>query len=230
MKLEDYDCGKPLTARRISIVKTAVEQVVANAKHYGDKAIETLVFCNVGKRSDMNEERFAALSKTVLYCLVMIHPRSMASMKIHLVLLAVACTAMAFDWTGYTLKEEKLPPVSIVNSNFENGSEGWKLADEHKVVRGEGINLSSGLVIERTDPNRYNLCTQSAKGCVPGYRYNISARVRCENIQGGKMGATIGIEHSDKDGKFISLSGTVVLVEKRIHVKVWIPVELSRHV
>ncbi len=208
MKLEDYDCGKPLTARRISIVKTAVEQVVANAKHYGDKAIETLVFCNVGKRSDMNEERFAALSKTVLYCLVMIHPRSMASMKIHLVLLAVACTAMAFDWTGYTLKEEKLPPVSIVNSNFENGSEGWKLADEHKVVRGEGINLSSGLVIERTDPNRYNLCTQSAKGCVPGYRYNISAHVRCENIQGGKMGATIGIEHSDKDGKFISLSGT----------------------
>ena len=122
--------------------------------------------------------------------------------------MAAACLAQAFDWSGYKSMKEKLPPVTIVNGNFEKGGEGWKLNDEHKVVRGEGINLSSGLVIERTDPNRYALCGQHVKGCVPGQAYNISVRVRCENVQGGKKGATIGIEHSDEDGKFISLSGT----------------------
>ena len=128
--------------------------------------------------------------------------------RIIIFVMATACLVQAFDWSGYKLTEEKLPPVTIVNGNFEKGGEGWKLNDEHKVVRGEGINLSSGLVIERTDPNQYALCGQHVKGCVPGQAYNISVRVRCENVQGGKKGATIGIEHSDKDGKFISLSGT----------------------
>ena len=128
--------------------------------------------------------------------------------KLIILVMAMACLAQAFDWSGYKLTEEKLPPVTIVNGNFEMGGEGWKLNDEHKVVRGEGINLSSGLVIERTDPNQYTLCGQHVKGCIPGQAYNISVRVRCENVQGGKKGATIGIEHSDKDGKFISLSGT----------------------
>ena len=114
--------------------------------------------------------------------------------KLIILVMATACLVQAFDWSGYKLTEEKLPPVTIVNGNFEKGGEGWKLNDEHKVVRGEGINLSSGLVIERTDPNQYTLCGQHVKGCVPGQAYNISVRVRCENVQGGKKGATIGIE------------------------------------
>ena len=112
--------------------------------------------------------------------------------------MATACLVQAFDWSGYKLTEEKLPPVTIVNGNFEKGGEGWKLNDEHKVVRGEGINLSSGLVIERTDPNQYALCGQHVKGCVPGQAYNISVRVRCVNVQGGTKGATIGIVHTDR--------------------------------
>lgn len=65
MKLEDYGKGKPLTARRITIVKAAVEQAIPSAKRYGDQAIDALVNANIDKRSDMDEERFAALSKTV---------------------------------------------------------------------------------------------------------------------------------------------------------------------
>lgn len=132
----------------------------------------------------------------------------MTPVKIHFILLATACTASAFDWSGYTMKEEKLPPVSIVNGNFEKGSEGWRLTGEHSVVKGEGINLSHGLVIKRTDPKAYTLCFQRVEGCVPGQTYNISARVRCENVRGGKRGATIGIEHSDKGGKYISLASS----------------------
>ena len=65
MKLQDYGKGKPLTARRIALVKAAVDQVSANAKRYGDKAIVSLVNCNVDKREGMAEGGFAALSKTV---------------------------------------------------------------------------------------------------------------------------------------------------------------------
>ena len=65
MKLKDYGSGKPLTARRITLVKAAVDQVAANARRFGDKAIASLVNCNVDKRQGMDEGRFAALSKTV---------------------------------------------------------------------------------------------------------------------------------------------------------------------
>ena len=131
-------------------------------------------------------------------------------MKILFSLFAIACAASAFDWSGYTKKEEeKLPPISLANGNFEQeGAEGWQLSDEHQVVRGEGINLSHGLVISRTDPNSYTLCYQHVEGFVPGHAYNISARVRCENVRGGQKGATIGIEHSDKDGEYISLASS----------------------
>ena len=122
--------------------------------------------------------------------------------------MATVCLASALDWSGYSLKKEKLPPVTIVNGNFEKGAEGWRLTGEHEVVKGEGINLSHGLVIKRTDPKAYTLCFQRVEGCVPGQAYNISARVRCENVRGGKMGATIGIEHTDKDGKYISLASS----------------------
>ena len=65
MKLQDYGKGKPLTARRISLVKAAVDQVAANARRLGDKAVASLVNCNVDKRKGMAEGGFAALTKTV---------------------------------------------------------------------------------------------------------------------------------------------------------------------
>lgn len=65
MKLEDYGCGKPLSARRINLVKAAVDRVAANAAKYGEQAVAKLRRSNVHTRSDMTEERFAALSQTV---------------------------------------------------------------------------------------------------------------------------------------------------------------------
>ena len=65
MKLEDYGKGKPLSARRINLVRAAVESFSANAAPYVERAIDTLRRNNVDKRSDMTEEKFAALTKTV---------------------------------------------------------------------------------------------------------------------------------------------------------------------
>ena len=65
MKLEDYGKGKPLSARRINLVRAAVESFSANAAPYVERAIDTLRHNNVDKRSDMTEEKFAALTKTV---------------------------------------------------------------------------------------------------------------------------------------------------------------------
>ena len=65
MKLEDYGKGKPLSARRINLVKAAVESFSANAAPYVERAIDTLRRNSVDKRSDMTVERFAALTKTV---------------------------------------------------------------------------------------------------------------------------------------------------------------------
>jgi len=65
MKMEDYDKGKPLSARRISLVKAAVDRVAVCSAQYAEQAIDTLRRNNVDKRSDMTAQRFAALTKTV---------------------------------------------------------------------------------------------------------------------------------------------------------------------
>ena len=65
MKLEDYDKGKPLSARRISLVKAAVDRVAVCSAKYGEQTIAKLRGGNVYTRSDMTEERFASLSQTV---------------------------------------------------------------------------------------------------------------------------------------------------------------------
>ena len=65
MRLEDYGCGKPLSARRISLVKAAVDRVAVCSAQYAEQAVAKLRGSNVYTRSDMTEERFAALTKTV---------------------------------------------------------------------------------------------------------------------------------------------------------------------
>ena len=65
MKMEDYDKGKPLSARRISLVKAAVDRVAVCSAQYAEQAVAKLLNCNVDKRRGMTAERFAALTKTV---------------------------------------------------------------------------------------------------------------------------------------------------------------------
>lgn len=116
--------------------------------------------------------------------------------------------ASAFNWDGYHFASESIPPVKLVNPGFEQGVNGWEMSDEGKVLPGVGSTMSHGLVIERRDPHRYVLVKQKIKGVLPGRRYNLRVLIRCEDVRGGKTGASICIEHADKDNKFISLTGS----------------------
>ena len=68
MKLEDYGKGKPLTARRITAVKNAIEAFAkddnASAKADGDKAVEKL-FKSRGFLGEMPQEEINELKNTV---------------------------------------------------------------------------------------------------------------------------------------------------------------------
>lgn len=129
--------------------------------------------------------------------------------KLFLLILGGAVSLQAADWSSYKRLSAAPPKPVVKNPSFDLGTQGWKFAPEARIVPGGGTNLSPGAMVERTDKNSYRLSHMSLPDLVPGKRYNIQAKVRCENVKPGpRGGASIYIEHSDKKGKFISLSGS----------------------
>lgn len=130
--------------------------------------------------------------------------------RLFLILAAAAAgTASAIDWSNYKQVAAKAPAVKLINPAFERGAEGWRLTREAKIDPHGGSNMSKGVMIERTNPGVYTLSFQRVPDLVPGMRYNIEAMVRCENVKKGDLGgASIFIEHSDKNGKYIALAGS----------------------
>lgn len=109
MKLGDYGHGKPLTARRITIVKAAVEQVAANATRWCDKAISLLKSCNLDKRPE-----FAAVSKTVCDAIVSCGDDVDAMETI-----ATSVTGICLSGNGELRNEEDiLAKIEALKSNF----------------------------------------------------------------------------------------------------------------
>ena len=109
MKLGDYGHGKPLTARRITIVKTAIEQVAANAQRWYDKAIDLLKSCNIDKKPE-----FAALSKTVYDAIVSCGDDVDAMEAI-----ATSVTGICLSGSGELRSEEAiLAKIEAIKSNF----------------------------------------------------------------------------------------------------------------
>ena len=148
-----------------------------------------------------------------------------------LTLLALAgfpALAADVDLSGYSSPVPVKAPV-IVNPSFDQGSTGWKMTSESRVAGGVGSNMSHGLVIRRTDPNKYELVRQSVKGVIPGARYNISAMIRTENVTPGKLnrGATLCITHDDVNGKY--LTGTGSFPYGVSGTKGWTKVEIKDH-
>ena len=109
MKLEDYGHGKPLTARRITLVKTAVEQVAANAQLWYDKSIDLLKSCNIDKKPE-----FAALSKTVYDAIV-----SCGGDVDAMEAIATSVTGICISGSGELRSEEAvLTKIEAIKSNF----------------------------------------------------------------------------------------------------------------
>lgn len=98
-------------------------------------------------------------------------------------------------------KRHRFRPV--INPSFEEGTKGWKLKGKAKVERGFGTVASGGLLLERSNPEEYQLSSQSLR-LKPGRIYNFSIMIRSEDVKGGdRRGGTFAVEFSDKNGKWI---------------------------
>lgn len=112
--------------------------------------------------------------------------------------------AAGIDLSQYEKSEtEKTPVPPVINPSFEEGTKGWKLKGKAKVERGFGTVASGGLLLERSNPEEYQLSSQSLR-LKPGRIYNFSIMIRSEDVKGGdRRGGTFAVEFSDKNGKWI---------------------------
>ena len=114
-----------------------------------------------------------------------------------------AADASKDDLSGYSKGNLSLPPTpKITNPAFEDGKTGWILPKGFRVVRSEGLNGTSALFYERTNPKEYKYAKTKVK-LQAGARYRFSGWVKCENVSKGRWGATICLEFA-KNGKWLS--------------------------
>ncbi|MBT3375260.1 MAG: hypothetical protein HN742_32720 [Lentisphaerae bacterium] len=108
------------------------------------------------------------------------------------------------DLSGYRVHGAPQRPGPIVtNGEFENGVEGWKLAEGYRVDPTAGRGGTGAMFYERTNPAEYPLPSQSLH-LEPGGRYRFSALIRTENVSKGTHGgATLCIQYT-KGGKWLS--------------------------
>ena len=90
------------------------------------------------------------------------------------------------------------------NLDFVRGGEGWRLPPAYSVKKGAGMNGTSALVYENSDPNLPYAFPSCKIHLKPGQIYRFSAWIRTEGLksaQGG--GAKLGIERSDANGRHL---------------------------
>ena len=88
--------------------------------------------------------------------------------------------AAGIDLSQYEKSEtEKTPVPPVINPSFEEGAKGWKLKGKAKVERGFGTVASGGLLLERSNPEEYQLSSQSLR-LKQGRIYNFSIMIRSE--------------------------------------------------
>ncbi len=100
------------------------------------------------------------------------------------------------------------PPNLAANPGFEQAADGgfpaqWN-GNTRVYSRDTAVTHSgeASLKFQNDNPDHYLLCTQSVK-LEPGLRYEFSAWVKTENIEGNETGATLCIEYRDKDGNYL---------------------------
>ena len=94
----------------------------------------------------------------------------------------------------------------VVNGGFESDGAGkvagWREQGKYSFRPGEGINGTGAFYYENNDPGSYCVPGQPIK-LTPGRRYRFSVWARTENIVGDESGASICIEWSGADGKWM---------------------------
>lgn len=113
--------------------------------------------------------------------------------------------AFLFMICSQALAEEDL----VTNGSFENADAksalpaGWG-GDKRVYSRAEGAGREGGatLKFESSDPTRYVLCTQTVP-VRPGWKYCFSGWVKTREISGEESGATLCMEWSDAQGKWL---------------------------
>ncbi|MFO7975949.1 MAG: hypothetical protein R6V12_15095, partial [Candidatus Hydrogenedentota bacterium] len=119
--------------------------------------------------------------------------------------LSVCLTLMVL--TNSAALAAELPNLAA-NPGFEEASEGgfpaeWN-GNPNVYSRDTGVTRSgeASLTFQNDNPDRYALCTQPVE-LEAGLRYEFSAWVKTENIEGNDTGATLCIEYRDSDGKYL---------------------------
>ena len=119
---------------------------------------------------------------------------------LHVLIISLLCV------TAFAAEEGT--PNLVRNPGFEEvGDTGlpaaWRGAPD-VYSRDTAIKRSGEAALKYTnaDPGRYVLCSQSV-ALEAGKKYEVSVWVRTEKVEGSDTGASICIEYSDKDGKYV---------------------------
>ncbi|HQE83164.1 MAG TPA: hypothetical protein PLM14_09195 [Candidatus Hydrogenedentes bacterium] len=117
----------------------------------------------------------------------------------------VCLASIVLSW-AFAFAEE--PANLAANPGFETAADGgfpaqWS-GNTDVYSRDTAVTRSgeASLKFQNADPNRYVLCSQALQ-LEAGLRYEFSAWVKTENIEGNDSGATLCIEYWDKDGKYL---------------------------
>ena len=94
----------------------------------------------------------------------------------------------------------------VTNGGYEASADGkvagWSAQGKYAFRPGEGINGTGAFYYENDNPKYYGVPGQKIK-LEPGRRYKFSVWVRTEDLKGGESGASICIEWSGADGKWL---------------------------
>jgi hypothetical protein len=125
---------------------------------------------------------------------------------------ASVCHGQGFDLSKFhreDLLQKQNRQVAVVNSGFEQGSQGWKVRGAGGIDPRGGRNGTAALKYVRTDPRSYKLVSQ--KFSLKSNRfYRFGAWVKTEDVRkvaGGGAGLCLEFSGPGKDGKRKYMSG-----------------------
>ncbi|MGD9211050.1 MAG: hypothetical protein PVI90_09740, partial [Desulfobacteraceae bacterium] len=103
-------------------------------------------------------------------------------------------TAEAVDWSNYTqLDGDMLSTPEIENPDFNQGVDGWSLADGYSYSEDGGREETGGLRYDRQDASVYKLAVAQVE-LSPNVHYKFGAWIKTENVEGHATGATVCLE------------------------------------
>ncbi len=121
----------------------------------------------------------------------------------------IAVWSVASLWAASSSAYDVIGPNVVVNSSFERAAERGPLpeawAGTTKVYAREADTGRQGTACLRfssTDPKQYVLCTQKVT-VGPGWKCQFSAWIKTRGVEGPESGATICMEWSGPDGKWL---------------------------